>query len=107
MATHKQENIYNKIMKYYNFIDQLIDLPHNHIELKQNRVFKLVESVIKTLEECADEMAIEFINYIKEPKSEKIKTKALVAIDKILTKVYDAKEKMIYIKDHQIDYNNI
>jgi len=37
----------------------------------------------------------------------KIKTKALVAIDKILTKVYDAKEKMIYIKDHQIDYNNI
>jgi hypothetical protein len=104
MATHKQENIYNKIMKYYNFIDQLIDLSHDEENLKQNQEFQLVSSIIKILEECADDMAVEFINYIKEPQSEHIKTKSLVAIDNILTKVYDAKEKMIYIKNHKGSY---
>jgi hypothetical protein len=104
MATHKQENIYNKIMKYYNFIDQLIDLSHDEENLKQNQEFQLVNSIIKILEECADDMAVEFINYIKEPQSEHIKTKSLVAIDNILTKVYDAKEKMIYIKNHKGSY---
>ena len=103
MATHKQENIYNKIMKYYNFIDQLIDLSRDEEQIKSEKSFKVVQSVIDTLEECADEMAEEFINYIKHPKSEKIKTNALFAIDKILTKTYESKEKVIYIKKHSVD----
>jgi hypothetical protein len=101
MATHKQENIYNKIMKYYNFIDQLIDLSHNEEELKKDKEFSVIKSTMDVLEECADEMAIEFINYIKEPQSEKIKTKALVTIDKILTKAYEAKEQMLHIKNNK------
>ncbi|MFT4717741.1 MAG: hypothetical protein ACI9IL_000057 [Rickettsiales bacterium] len=101
MATNKQEDIYNKIMKYYNFIDQLIDLSQDDPELQRDAEFKIVQSIIKTLENCADDMSEEFINYIKQPRSEKIKTNTLVAIDKVITRVYEAKEKMLYIKGSQ------
>ena len=49
MATHKQEDIYNKIMKYYNFIDQLIDLSHEDPELKRDAEFKIVQSIHRNL----------------------------------------------------------
>lgn len=94
-------------MKYYNFIDQLIDLSHNDDDLKSDNEFEVIKHIIDVLEKCADEMSMEFINYIKEPKSEKIKTKALVAIDKILTNVYEAKEKMLYIKNNKTDYGSL
>jgi hypothetical protein len=101
MATHKQEDIYNKIMKYYNFIDQLIDLSHEDPELKRDAEFKIVQSIIKTLEHCADDMSKEFINYIKQPRSEQIKTNTLVAIDKVIARVHEAKERMLHIKSRQ------
>lgn len=107
MATQKQENLYNKIMKYYNFIDQIIDLSREDAALRSDREFQVVESIIHTLEDCADAMAEEFINYIKQPKSEQIKAKISIEIDKIVAKVYESKEKMLYIEKHPENYDNL
>lgn len=94
MATSKQEQLYNEIVEYYSFADQLIKVVEEGSHGLSGSEFAIAEEVTTNLEEYADKLANCYIEYIKGGQSEKIITSVRNSLNNISSKIEECKVKI-------------
>ncbi len=100
MATSKQEYLYNEIIEYYNFADQLIDtIEANQDDIPESQV-KAVESIIEDLEKYVDELSNQFVEFVKNSDSKEVVDNMRFALNGIIAKIEECRSKIYQI------YNN-
>ncbi len=98
MATSKQEQLYNEIVEYYNYADRLLGAIEDNSHELASQQFLIVEDVVNKLEECADVLTTQYIDFVKNGESEKNSEAIRRALNDIMTKIEEcrSKTKMLY-----------
>ena len=94
MATSKQEQLYNEIVEYYSFADQLIKAVEDSSHGLSGPEFTIAEEITSNLEEYADKLANCYIEYIKGGQSEKIIASVRDSLNNISSKIEECKVKI-------------
>lgn len=87
MTTSRQEQIYNEIVKYYDFADKLINIiddSKNEISPEQ---LEKIELIVEDLEKYTDQLTTNFIEFVKNGNSEEVKQAISNALNKIIFKI--------------------
>ena len=97
MATSKQEQLYNEIVEYYGFADRLLaTLEESNHELA-GKQFLLLEELTSKLEECADVITTQYIEFVKNGNSEKISEEIKKSLNEIALKISECKNKTLML----------
>ncbi len=98
MATSKQEQLYNEIVEYYNYADRLLSAIEDNTHELASQQFSIVEDVVNKLEDCADVLTTQYIDFVKNGESEKNSEAIRRALNDIMTKIEEcrAKTMMLY-----------
>ncbi len=97
MATSKQEKLYNEIVEYYNYADRLLGaVEDNHHDLAAQQ-FIIIEDVVSRLEECADVLTTQYIDFIKSGESEKNTTAIRNSLNDIMAKIEECRNKTLML----------
>ena len=95
MATSKQEQLYNEIVEYYAYADRLISAIENSEHELAEKQFEIIEEVAGRLEDCADQLTTEFINFVKNGESQKVSDTVRESINAIMTKIEECKVRIV------------
>ena len=95
MATSKQEQLYNEIVEYYSFADRLIASIQDSSHKLSEQQFSIIEEVVIKLEECADQLTTQYIEFIKNGQSEKITDIVRQSLNKIMSKIEECQNKIL------------
>lgn len=100
MATVKQEQIYNEIIEYYNYSNQLIALVDEVKHDFSNEQFAIIEQMIENLEKYTDELSAEYIEFVKNGASDETANKIRDILNNILIRTEECRNKikMLYSK---------
>lgn len=97
MATAKQEQLYNEIVEYYAYADRLVKaIEDSNHELAQEQ-FNIVEEVVLRLEECADKLATQYIEFVKGGESKEIIELVRSALNEISAKIEECRNKTLIL----------
>lgn len=106
MATSRQEKTYNEIIEYYNFADQLIkEVEDSKHELAEKQ-FAIVEEVVEKLEDCADKLTSDYIEYVKNGESDKMLQTVRLTLNEIMSKIEECKSKILLLYSEKDKKNN-
>ena len=72
MATSKQEQLYNEIVEYYSYADRLIRAAEDSTHKLAEQQFAIVEEVATRLEDCADKLTTQYIDFVKTGQPDKV-----------------------------------
>lgn len=97
MATSKQEQLYNEIVEYYSFADRLITAVQDSSHKLSEQQFSIIEDVVNKLEECADQLTTQYIEFIKNGESEKTTELVRLALNKIMAKIEECQNKILML----------
>lgn len=97
MATARQEQIYNDIIQYYNYIDELIRVAEDSSHELSEEQFNIIEETIKSLEKSADFLANEYIEYIKYSESDKLIEATRSSLSDISARVEECRNKILML----------
>lgn len=97
MATARQEQIYNDIIQYYNYIDELIRVAEDSSHELSEEQFNIIEETIKSLEKSADFLANEYIEYIKYSESDKLVEATRSSLSDISARVEECRNKILML----------
>jgi len=98
MATSKQEKLYNEILEYYNYADKLIGEVETQNEENSNvNQFVIIEEVVLNLEEYADKLTAQYIEYIKTGESQKTIEIIRTILNDIAVKIEECKTKTLQL----------
>lgn len=97
MATSKQEQLYNEIVKYYSFADELIKAVEDSSSEFAKEEFLIAEEITRDLEEYADQLANHYIDYIKNGQSEKIISAVRNSLNNISIKIEECRGKIVIL----------
>ena len=97
MATSKQEQLYNEIVEYYSFADRLIASVQDGSHKLSEQQFTIIEEVVNKLEECADQLTTQYIEFIKNGESENTTELVRTALNKIMAKVEECQNKILML----------
>ena len=97
MATSKQEQIYNEIVEYYSYADRLIAAIEDSEHKLASQQFLIIEEVVVRLEECADKLTTQYIEFVKNGESEKVTEAIRVALNGIATKIEECRNKILIL----------
>jgi hypothetical protein len=97
MATAKQEQLYNEIVEYYVYADRLISsIENEQHDLAENQ-FHIVEEVVCKLEDCADKLAVQYIDFVKKGESREIIDMVRLALNEISAKIEECRNKTLML----------
>ncbi len=103
MATAKQEQLYNQIIKYYNFSDRLITAVEDSSSDLSQEQFMIVEDMIENLEKYTDHLTTLYIKFVKNGDCDKeISDEVKKTINDIVVRIEDCRNKILAIHDHNI-----
>ena len=97
MATSNQENIYNKILEYYTYADLLIRAVENSSSKLAQQQFSIAEEVAGRLEDCADQIASQYIEFIKNGESSQGIEKIRASLNSIAQKIEECRNKILIL----------
>jgi gas vesicle protein len=95
MATSKQEQLYNEIVEYYSYADRLIAAVQDSSHKLSEQQFSIIEDVVTKLEECADQLTTQYIDFIKNGESENTTDIVRQALNKIMAKIEECQNKIL------------
>jgi predicted transcriptional regulator len=97
MATSKQEKTYNEIIEYYGYADKLIaEVENSKDELAKDQ-FELVEKMVESLEDCADELTSKYLEYVKTDNPKEISKASRDAFNQILARIEECRNRILMI----------
>ncbi len=99
MVTSNQEQLYKEIIEYYQYADNLIKVVENSKSKYVGEQFKIVEDLVKTLENCTEQLANQYIDFIKNGSSQKNATLIRNALNLIVAKIEETRNKMYMLYD--------
>jgi hypothetical protein len=97
MATSKQEQLYNEIIEYYNYADLLIKAIEDSSHKLASQQFMIIEDAVSRLEECADKLAGQYIEFVKNGESETITETVRTSINDIMATIEECKNKILIL----------
>jgi len=97
MATSKQEQIYNEIIEYYAYADRLIRAVEDSSHKLAAQQFAIAEDVTNRLEECADQLTSQYIEFVKNGESEVITEAVRSALNNISSKIEECRNKILML----------
>lgn len=74
MATLHQEQLYNEIIEYYSYADRLIREAEGSTHKLSEKQFTIVEEVTHRLEDHADKLATNYIEFVRRGWSDESAT---------------------------------
>lgn len=101
MATSKQEQLYNEIVEYYAYADRLIRAVEDSTHKLAQQQFAIVEEVTTKLEDCADQLTTQYIEFVKNGESAAITETVRQSLNNITAKIEECRNKilMLYHED--------
>lgn len=84
----KSNEIYQKILEYYNYAEKLIDKIDENRETTDQSDIILIEQMILDLEHCGDYLSEQYIELIKSDNSADITKKINAELDRISARVH-------------------
>ncbi len=84
----KSNEIYQKILEYYNYAEKLIDKIDEYQETTDQSDLILIEQMILDLEHCGDYLSERYIELIKSNNSADITKKINAELDRISARVH-------------------
>lgn len=101
MATIKQEKLYSEIVEYYGYADRLIRAVEDSSHKLAKEQFEIVEDVVLRLEECADQLTTQYIEFIKNGEAQNTVESVKTALNGIMVKIEECRNKilMLYQED--------
>lgn len=97
MATSKQEQLYNEIIEYYAYADRLIRAAEDSSHKLAVQQFSIVEEITTRLEDCADQLSSQYIEFIKNGESEAITESVRSALNNISAKIEECRNKILML----------
>lgn len=97
MATAKQELLYNEIMEYYAYADRLVKAIDDSSHELAEEQFTIVEDVVVRLEDCADRLATQYIDFVKGGESKEITDSVRAALNDISAKIEECRNKTLML----------
>jgi gas vesicle protein len=98
MATSKQEEIYNEIVEYYGYADRLIRAVEDSNHELSGQQFSIVEELTTCLEDCADKLSNQYIEFVKNGESEEVTSSVRQTLNEISTKIQECRNKVKMMK---------
>lgn len=104
MATSKQEQLYNEIVEYYSYADRLIRAVEDSSHQLAEQQFAIIEEVTNRLEDYADRLTTQYIEFVKGGESKEILEKVRNALNEISSKTEECRSKilMLYQEDSKV-----
>ncbi len=97
MASSHQEKLYNEIVEYYAYADRLIRAAEDSSHKLAEQQFAIVEEITNRLEECADKLANQYIEFIKNGESEKLVESVRASLNGISSKIEECRNKILIL----------
>jgi hypothetical protein len=97
MATSKQEQLYNEIIQYYDFADKLVQVAENSQDELGEQQFDIIQDAIEKFEKCADDLANNYIEYVKTGESKVIIELMRNSLREISIKIEECRNKIIFL----------
>lgn len=101
MATSKQEQLYNEIVEYYGYADRLIKAVEDSEHKLADQQFAIIEEVTSRLEEYADQLTTQYIEFVKTGESRGAIEVVRNALNEIAAKIEECRNKILIL--HQED----
>jgi len=101
MATSKQEQLYNEIVEYYSYADRLIKAIEDSTKDLAAQQFAIVEEVVTRLEDCADQLTTQYIEFVKNGESPAILESVRTALNSISAKIEECRNKILMLHHEQ------
>lgn len=101
MATSKQEQVYNEIVEYYAFSDRMILAVQDSSHRLAEQQFAIVEEMTTRLEEYADQLATQYIEFVTKGSSEKSLEAIRIALNGIASKIEECRHKILVLSDNE------
>ena len=100
MATSKQEQVYNEIVEYYAFADRMIRAVQDSSHKLAEQQFAIVEEMTTRLEECADQLATQYIDFVTKGSSEKSLEAVRASLNGIASKIEECRHKILVLSQN-------
>ncbi len=95
MATSKQEQVYNEIVEYYAFADRMIRAVQDSSHQLAEQQFAIVEEMTSRLEEYADQLATQYIDFVTNGESTKTTESVRTTLNNIASKIEECRHKIL------------
>ena len=99
MSIVEQEKIYNDIIKYYDYAQNLLDavLEQDHDFSKKQ--FEVISSLVEKLEKIVDDLSLQYIEIIRNGYSEELLRKIRDSLNSISAKIEDCRNRILMLYD--------
>ncbi len=97
MATAKQEQLYNEIVEYYSYADRLIKAVEDSSHKLAAQQFAIAEDVTTRLEECADQLSSQYIEFVKNGASDEITEAVRSSLNNVSSKIEECRNKILML----------
>ncbi|MES2961545.1 MAG: hypothetical protein V4694_04085 [Pseudomonadota bacterium] len=97
MATSKQEQLYNEIVEYYAYADRLIRAVEDSTHKLAEQQFAIVEEVATRLEDCADKLTTQYIDFVKTGQPDKVIEEVRKSLNGIASKIEECRNKILML----------
>jgi uncharacterized coiled-coil DUF342 family protein len=97
MATSKQEQLYNEIVEYYAYADRLIKAVEDSTHKLAEQQFAIVEEVSTCLEDCADKLTTQYIDFVKTGQPDKAIEEVRKSLNGIAAKIEECRNKILIL----------
>lgn len=97
MATAKQEQLYNEIVEYYSYADRLVKAVEEFNNNASDAQFNIVEEIVVKLEDCADKLALQYIEFVKKGEGREIVDAVRSALNEISAKIEECRNKTLML----------
>ena len=105
MATSKQEQTYGKIVEYYSYADRLVKAVEDDAHELSSEQFSVIEEVVIRLEECADQLTSQYIEFIKNGESDKVIESVRTSLNNIMSKLEECRNKVLIMHENNTPKN--
>ncbi len=103
MATSKQEQIYNEIIEYYDFADKLVQIAENSEHELGDQQFDIIQDAIEKFEKCADDLANNYIEYVKTGESKAVIEIMRNSLREISIKIEECRSKITSLHNKNLN----
>jgi len=97
MATAKQEQLYNEIIEYYSYADRLVKAIEDFNNNSSQEQFNIVEEIVMKLEDCADKLALQYIEFVKKGEGRDVIDAVRGALNEISAKIEECRNKTLML----------
>ena len=97
MSVVEQEKIYNDILKYFDYAQNLLDVVQEQDHEFSKKQFDVISAIVENLEKIVDDLSLQYIEIIKNGYSEELLRKIRNSLNSISAKIEDCRNRILIL----------